>query len=191
MRVTVSIFIVVLTHEINTHKGGSYNFQSLFHILVDQKPALKDNLFNIHRLDRLTSGLTIIAKSSETAKVLGKCIMDRDGCHKVYVARVKGKFPLKAQEKDDIYYKGNTKPACVHGEWINRDDKPVSNEKVASPATIFWIEKSNGEIEENKSLKDVFDANVDVSSLDDCGIIKGSIWLNLAVPVEVRVEVFL
>uniref|UniRef100_A0A7S2A4V6 Pseudouridine synthase RsuA/RluA-like domain-containing protein n=1 Tax=Ditylum brightwellii TaxID=49249 RepID=A0A7S2A4V6_9STRA len=76
------------------HPCGGYNFNSLFHILAEQDPNLKGRLHTVHRLDRLTSGVTIVAKSTHVAKSLGKCISDREHCHKTYIARVKGRFPL-------------------------------------------------------------------------------------------------
>ena len=50
-------------------------------------------LYTIHRLDRLTSGLVILGKTSSVARSYSKCIMDRS-CQKIYLARVAGKFPL-------------------------------------------------------------------------------------------------
>ncbi|KAL3815687.1 hypothetical protein ACHAXA_004867 [Cyclostephanos tholiformis] len=76
--------------------SGGYNFNSLLEILAHWKPDSfgPGKLFTVHRLDRLTSGLVLIAKTSSLARSLGKCISERDGCEKIYTARVKGKFPL-------------------------------------------------------------------------------------------------
>ncbi|KAL7540192.1 hypothetical protein ACHAXR_012316 [Thalassiosira sp. AJA248-18] len=84
------------------HPCGGYNFNSLFEILSRWKPDLygSGDLFTVHRLDRLTSGLVLVAKSSATARSLGKCIMERDGCEKIYLARVKGQFPRSLQQMD-------------------------------------------------------------------------------------------
>jgi hypothetical protein len=78
---------------------GGYNLNSLCEILSHWKPDVygSGKLFTVHRLDRLTSGLVLLAKSSALAGTLGKCIMQRDGCEKIYLARVKGKFPLGLQ----------------------------------------------------------------------------------------------
>ncbi len=75
---------------------GGYNFNSLCEVLSHWKPEVygSGKLFTVHRLDRLTSGLVLLAKSSALAGTLGKCIMQRDECEKIYLARVKGKFPL-------------------------------------------------------------------------------------------------
>ena len=83
------------------HPCGGYNFNSLFEILSHWKPDKYGHgkLFTIHRLDRLTSGLVVIAKSSAIARDLSKCISERDGCEKIYLARVMGKFPLGLQSQ--------------------------------------------------------------------------------------------
>lgn len=91
-----SVIVVDKPSTLPIHPCGGYNYNSLFHILSAQEPSLKGKLHTVHRLDRLTSGLTIVAKSSGVAQSLGKCIMDRSNCHKFYLARVKGKFPLSA-----------------------------------------------------------------------------------------------
>ena len=98
-----NIIVIDKPSTIPVHPCGGYNFNSLCHILSDQHPTLKHhNLYNIHRLDRLTSGLTILTKNSHMAQVLGKCINDRDGCFKVYLARVKGCFPCQADLKNRL-----------------------------------------------------------------------------------------
>ena len=94
-----SLLIVDKPSTLPIHPCGGYNFNSLFEILSHWKPQLygSGKLFTVHRLDRLTSGLVLIAKSSALARSLGKCIMERDGCEKIYLVRVKGKFPLNLQ----------------------------------------------------------------------------------------------
>ena len=95
-----SLLIVDKPATLPIHPCGGYNYNSLFEILSHWKPQLygSGKLFTIHRLDRLTSGLVLVAKSSALARSLGKCIMERDGCEKIYLTRVKGKFPLNLQQ---------------------------------------------------------------------------------------------
>ncbi len=83
--------------------SGGYNFNSLCEILSHWKPDVygTGKVFTVHRLDRLTSGLVLLAKSSALAGTLGKCIMQRDGCEKIYLAKVKGKFPLGLHHTDE------------------------------------------------------------------------------------------
>lgn len=175
-----NIIAVDKPSAIPIHPCGSYNFNSLFHVLEDQDEALKDNLYNVHRLDRLTSGLTVIAKNTETAKVLGKSIMDREHCQKVYLARVKGKFPMNVSKNETLgRVVENTVP--VYGEWQCPDDANRNE----TPATCYYISSSVGEVERNMSLSDVFDNKVDVSALMQNGTIENSTWINLSVPCEI------
>jgi len=96
-----TILVVDKPATLPIHPCGGYNFNSLFEILSHWKPDKygQGKLFTIHRLDRLTSGLVVIAKSSAIARELSKCISERDGCEKIYLARVKGKFPLGLQSQ--------------------------------------------------------------------------------------------
>ncbi len=152
---------------------------------MEQDPSLKDNLFNVHRLDRLTSGLTIVAKSTETAKVLGKCIMDRKNCHKIYLARVKGKFPLEAPMKDKIEIDGFKKAPWIHGEWSYDNEHPNFQDLNGNVATGFCFQNENDDIEKDKSVQNIFDAKIDLSKLTEDGKVQESLWLNLSVPVEI------
>ncbi|CAN0256034.1 unnamed protein product, partial [Hapterophycus canaliculatus] len=71
------------------HPCGSYRFNTLFYILQRQRPDL--SLRVCHRLDRLTSGLTILAKTAERAGVIQKQI-GSGATRKTYLARVSGDF---------------------------------------------------------------------------------------------------
>ncbi|KAL7529395.1 hypothetical protein ACHAWF_002959 [Thalassiosira exigua] len=117
-----SLLVVDKPATLPIHPCGGYNFNSLFEILARHKPDEygSGRLFTVHRLDRLTSGLVLIAKSSALARSLGKCIMERDGCEKVYLARVKGKFPLRLDP--DLAWKYHHSLAC-------EDDPPNNRAK--------------------------------------------------------------
>ena len=54
-------------------------------------------LFPSHRLDRLTSGVFLLAKQKTAAASLSKAIAERR-CRKVYLAKVAGRFPGSLQE---------------------------------------------------------------------------------------------
>ena len=89
-----TILVVDKPASMPVHACGAYNYNTLLEILAHWKPESygTGKLFTVHRLDKLTSGLVLIAKSSSLASSLGKCILERDGCEKVYLARVKGRF---------------------------------------------------------------------------------------------------
>lgn len=66
------------------HPCGGYNFNSLMYVLASQNDKYSRNaLHGVHRLDRLTSGLVIFAKSKDVAKRLGQCLTNRLNCDKV------------------------------------------------------------------------------------------------------------
>ena len=123
------------------HPCGGYNFNSLFEILSHWKQDLygPGNLFTIHRLDRLTSGLVLIAKSSALARSLGKCIMDRDGCEKIYLSKVKGHFPLNLQKMDGIGDDNNN-----HHPWEYFPPDCENDKHLIQPPCQYWeVSESN------------------------------------------------
>lgn len=177
-----NVLVVDKPSTLPVHPCGGYNLNSLFHILSDQCPELKDNLFNVHRLDRLTSGLTIVAKNTETAKVLSKCITDRENCHKVYLARVKGKFPLQAPMANHMTVEEEHAIGVPsNGEWCC----PQNKDKHETAATCSWLSNGDGKSDLSKSLDDVFKQRTDISKLRDDGTADDSIWFNLSVPVKI------
>jgi len=56
-----------------------------------QHNGYKD-LYPIHRLDRWTSGLVLLARDAKTASAFNKQLLDKQ-LHKTYLARVRGEFP--------------------------------------------------------------------------------------------------
>ncbi|EGG16588.1 pseudouridine synthase family protein [Cavenderia fasciculata] len=89
--------------SIPVHPCGRFRHNSLIYVLAKEYGL--NNLFGVHRLDRLTSGLLILAKSTESAQKMSGAIMKGE-VSKRYVALVKGKFsndevvvdqPLKVQ----------------------------------------------------------------------------------------------
>ena len=125
-----------------------------------------NKLYTIHRLDRLTSGLIILGKTSSVAKSYSKCIMERS-CQKIYLARVAGKFPLKYRNLKKLNSKQFLKSGTpLNGEWReettvddeerttqNQQTTTVSKEKATSNAIsrlrkqhalASWIENEKG-----------------------------------------------
>jgi tRNA pseudouridine32 synthase len=56
-----------------THACGSYRHNSLHSVLRHMRPDI-EQLNIVHRLDRLTSGIVILAKTAAKAKELALCI---------------------------------------------------------------------------------------------------------------------
>ncbi|CCF60449.1 hypothetical protein KAFR_0K00930 [Kazachstania africana CBS 2517] len=70
------------------HPTGKFYHNTLIEILKSHNK----NVFPTYRLDKVTSGLIILAKSSGVAKMIQDKIKTRN-VTKLYLARVKGKFP--------------------------------------------------------------------------------------------------
>ncbi|EJD08351.1 pseudouridine synthase [Fomitiporia mediterranea MF3/22] len=78
--------------SIPVHAAGRYFKNSLVEILKDDFGF--SNVYTVNRLDRLTSGLMIIALSSERARSLTSEFTSGT-IQKEYVARVRGEFPAE------------------------------------------------------------------------------------------------
>lgn len=77
------------------HPCGSYLYNTLTSIL-----KIEFNLgclYTVHRLDRMTSGLVILSKNSENAKLFANNI-ENHVYRKKYIALVDGKFPISELE---------------------------------------------------------------------------------------------
>ncbi|KAF9115706.1 hypothetical protein BGX27_006812 [Mortierella sp. AM989] len=84
------VIIVDKPSSIPVHPSGRYRHNTVLHILMKEQ-GYKD-LFPVNRLDRLTSGLMIIALSVKRAREF-ESMMQRCEIKKEYVCKVKGEFP--------------------------------------------------------------------------------------------------
>ena len=80
--------------SIPVHPSGRYHFNTLIHLLRLEHGF--SDLFTIHRLDRLTSGIILVGLSSKASRRVSKLIQRRE-VTKEYVCIVQGKF------HDEIY----------------------------------------------------------------------------------------
>lgn len=152
------------------------------------EPNFGGKLYTIHRLDRLTSGLVILGKTSRVAQEWGKAIMHRN-CEKVYLARVSGKFPLNCPET----LRDKTLPLTAipdHGEFI---ENRISDKEVADDASTsrkrnaygYWITNRKDEYQIEATLDKV---NLSAQSADqwlDNGASDNGLWLHLACPTRI------
>jgi 23S rRNA-/tRNA-specific pseudouridylate synthase len=79
------------------HPTGKYRHNTLLHILKYEM-GYQDLRF-INRIDRLTSGLVLIAKTREKAAQMNR-IMEARNIQKTYLARVRGQFTAGTTECD-------------------------------------------------------------------------------------------
>lgn len=150
---------------IPVHPCGGYHQNSLIPLLErtlnsaegETEEPREQRLYTIHRLDRLTSGLVILAKRSEVARDWSKAIQERDTCTKMYLARVRGRFPTGCSAIPRLQQKGPLPP--VYGEWVQQT---TDEGRAASHnhACVYWISR----LESSKDTTIVVDSSM---SLDD------------------------
>eukprot|EP00532_Pseudo-nitzschia_australis_P001684 CAMPEP_0168179918 /NCGR_PEP_ID=MMETSP0139_2-20121125/10163_1 /TAXON_ID=44445 /ORGANISM="Pseudo-nitzschia australis, Strain 10249 10 AB" /LENGTH=622 /DNA_ID=CAMNT_0008099907 /DNA_START=21 /DNA_END=1889 /DNA_ORIENTATION=- len=141
---TPELVIVEKPGTMAVHPCGGYNMQSLVNIVEryyrdKSKDGMSDikKLYTIHRLDRLTSGLVILGKTSSVARSYSKYIMNRS-CQKIYLARVAGKFPLKYRSLEKNCSKQLLQSGIpLNGEWneetsIDNDEGGIQKQNTSS-----------------------------------------------------------
>ncbi|CAO0793539.1 unnamed protein product [Mucor circinelloides] len=84
------MFVIDKPGSIQVHPSGRYRHNTVLHIM--RKELGYDRLFPSNRLDRITSGLMLICKSSKDADALGLQMRSRN-IEKEYICRVSGEFP--------------------------------------------------------------------------------------------------
>ncbi|ETV79503.1 hypothetical protein, variant 1 [Aphanomyces astaci] len=87
------IVVVNKPSTIPVHPCGAYRHNSLVFILANDLHL--HPVFPVHRLDRLTSGLLVLAKSADKAAELSAQLVERS-VQKFYFAKVLGRFPSVA-----------------------------------------------------------------------------------------------
>ena len=91
-------------------QSGTKSFKNIIDILKNSKYFKKSKPFVVHRLDKETSGVLIIAKNRKYAQLFTSLFRIRK-IHKTYLAIVYGKVDksIKVMKDDLIYYENNKK----------------------------------------------------------------------------------
>ena len=90
-------------------QSGTKSFKNIIDILKDSKYFLNQKPYIVHRLDKETSGILIVAKTREYAQLFTSLFRIRK-IHKTYVALTHGKVSkLKTTLKDDLILYENNK----------------------------------------------------------------------------------
>ncbi|KAI7902588.1 pseudouridine synthase [Cokeromyces recurvatus] len=84
------LFVINKPSNIQVHPGGRFRHNTVIHVM--RKELNYDTLFPLNRLDRYTSGLMIICKSSINANSIAEQMRSAE-IQKEYLCRVSGKFP--------------------------------------------------------------------------------------------------
>ncbi|KAJ1973650.1 DRAP deaminase, partial [Dimargaris xerosporica] len=92
---TDDVMVVNKPASIPVHPSGRYRHNTLLHILYKRQrraQKMEGDLFPVNRLDRLTSGIVILAKNLATARQFETQMKGRT-IFKTYLCKVKGSFP--------------------------------------------------------------------------------------------------
>tara|TARA_B100000963_G_scaffold339683_1_gene337628 strand:+ start:7708 stop:8607 length:900 start_codon:yes stop_codon:yes gene_type:complete len=91
-------------------QSGTKSFKNIIDILKNSKYFINSKPFIVHRLDKETSGLLIIAKNRKYAQLFTSLFRIRK-IHKTYLAIVYGKVDksIKVMRDNLIYYENNKK----------------------------------------------------------------------------------
>ena len=92
---TESLLAVSKPSSLPMHPCGAFRYNSLLQIITNE-PLIPNQpkLYIVHRLDRVTSGLVVMAKNAEVANTISEEIRSGN-TEKTYLARVKGRFPAE------------------------------------------------------------------------------------------------
>jgi 23S rRNA-/tRNA-specific pseudouridylate synthase len=181
------------------HACGGYSQNSLMNLLE----PIYGKLYTIHRLDRLTSGLTVLARTSLVAKEWGTAIQDRD-CEKLYMARVKGRFPLNCPTTLPNLAQGENEGLPVYGEWSHKATAKDADEETKEAAARlrnaygYWMTDPAGKLtdpdkaslvqfsESEHSVDEWLQAIKDSNEKPAESTASHLSWLHLACPVRVK-----
>ncbi|EGW35213.1 DRAP deaminase and pseudouridylate synthase [Spathaspora passalidarum NRRL Y-27907] len=125
---------------IPTHATGSYMYNSVVEILKEQLGT--DSIWPCHRLDKVTSGVLILAKSKEATCKMSKLIQEKKtSTEKKYLARVKGKFP-----EGEYVFNCPVFSVNVNGGYLQ---PPNSHQLQANSTTIFTRLSYNDDLDQS------------------------------------------
>ena len=101
-----------------------------------------DKISLVHRLDRDTSGLLVVAKNQKSAQVLANAFQSKTA-HKEYLALLNGTVSKKQGVIDNYIVKGQVvdSPERVNGGTGQRPQRAITEYKVLSDATgcVSWV----------------------------------------------------
>jgi 23S rRNA-/tRNA-specific pseudouridylate synthase len=177
---TETLVVVDKPATIPVHPCGAYHQNSLLPIL---EPKF-GKLHVIHRLDRLTSGLVLLAKTSSTAQKWGKVLMARESfssIEKLYLARVRGRFPTQCPSELSHLQEPAPYGLRVKSVLKNLGESTENKENTLG----YWITKC-GTCNHCCTVDDVFTSSLTVDEWLKTNEGSSCIWLHLACPTRIE-----
>jgi 23S rRNA-/tRNA-specific pseudouridylate synthase len=111
------VYIVNKPSTVPVHAAGPYLHNALATMMEAQLKLEPRALYPCHRIDRVTSGLTIFCTSAEIAKAITGRIQEPDAVRKLYFARVQGHFPDTEKKLELPSNRNNKGGSCVNVAW--------------------------------------------------------------------------
>ena len=110
------VYVCDKPSSVPVHPAGPFLSNTLTVLVEAQENLKRRSLKPIHRTDRVTSGLTLCCTDSTVSRVLHKSIT-QGAIQKLYLARVKGKFPSSAQDASLL-----SSDELGHISWCDEND---------------------------------------------------------------------
>jgi len=185
---TPLVYCINKPSSVPVYPSGPYYANSLLLMVEAQEGLTAKTLIPLHRIDRATSGVLLCANMSSVAKVIqgrmSSNSKEDDDEHppvrKLYLARVKGKFPSSSSEGLVTIRHASFASACWHGD-ILEVDAPIAvdlgssikeSESSSSNSTMHRSIRSDGKQSISRFKLIAYDEALD-QSLVSCAPITG------------------
>lgn len=124
---------------IPVHPTGGYHINSLTEVIKHGREDIS-TLYPCHRLDKVTSGITIMAKNNTIASNIQTRIQSHD-MQKLYLARVQGKFPNSPDSYDLTHWQESDEHVvkCTIPIFAVQTKKQFPTGLGASRASETWV----------------------------------------------------
>ena len=137
----------------------------------------------------------MLAKNTEVARSLSRCILEREGCDKIYLARVKGRFPVNLVERESWEFRCTLDdggddiilPPCRHGLYSEMSMKQWKGDvRVAlksknntnrtsddsTAALGYWFSDQHGKVMPNVSWHEISTRATNTSAEEILNMVK-------------------
>ncbi|ORY49375.1 hypothetical protein BCR33DRAFT_781657 [Rhizoclosmatium globosum] len=163
------LLVVDKPGSIPVHPTGRYNHNTITGILKSKEYGF-GNLYPVNRLDRLTSGILLLALTKEKASQLATELSDRN-VSKTYLSRVRGKFPSENAS--------NKSPPSIPGY-------PIANDPLYANPEFWGEDLGKGGVKDKEAVSEKIKAakvkgvSIDGEDIADHSITKGGIPSSIA-----------
>ena len=127
-------------------QGSKYGDQCALYRWVETHLKPQRNAFIVHRLDKATSGLMIIAHSKTAAARLSKLFAD-GGIDKYYKAIIHGELSPEEQLPlilDAVLDNKTARTKILHSQSLSQNSDQTADNKIATPASLLDIQLLTG-----------------------------------------------